>query len=59
VVLVDEVLVREGDGPEVMDLPMNVVDVDGVREDFLEPGGWMKNLLAVMALRIFVVCVVE
>jgi hypothetical protein len=38
----EEVFVREGDGSEVMDFPMNVVDVEGVRDDFLEPEGCMK-----------------
>jgi hypothetical protein len=57
--LVEGVLVRVGDRLEVMDLLMNVAEVEGVRDDFLEPGEWMKNLLVLMALQMLVVWVVE
>ena len=40
-----------------MDLPMKSTEVEGTREDFLEPGGWMWKLLDWMAERIMLVWV--
>ena len=46
----------EGVGPDWRVLPIKWTEVDGRREDFLDPGGWMWKLVAVMAARMAVVC---
>jgi hypothetical protein len=43
------VFVMKGCALKMICLPMNSVVVDRVRKDFLDSGGWMWNLLSVMA----------
>jgi hypothetical protein len=57
VVLVVVVFDRCGCGPDWIDFPMNCAEVDGCREVFLDPGGWMKKFCDMSLDRILLVVV--